>query len=281
MRGKPLCEVKIMSTLGGQRPRAGRREVGGGRWQSGSRAHSSRTRSSRPLGLEPLEARVVLDARLLITEFLASNDQGLEDENGDASDWIEIHNAGDMPADLNGWHLTDNATQPAKWSFPEVMLQPDEYLVVFASGKNRVEPDQPLHTNFQLAASGEYLALIQPDGRTVASQFAPQFPAQRTDSSYGIPQGIADNLVVGTDSEVHVFVPTTDNGGDQLGSTWTQPGFDDASWMGGVGAAGFEGGTGYQDLIGVDLESVMFNTATSAFIRYPFVVQQRRFQSFP
>ena len=75
----------------------------------------------------------MLDARLLITEFLASNDEGLEDENGDTSDWIEIHNAGDVPANLDGWHLTDDADRLAKWTFPAVTVAADDYLVVFAS----------------------------------------------------------------------------------------------------------------------------------------------------
>ena len=32
--------------------------------------------------------------RLIISEFLAVNDKGLKDSNGERSDWIEIHNAG-------------------------------------------------------------------------------------------------------------------------------------------------------------------------------------------
>ena len=46
---------------------------------------------------------------LLITEFLASNDDGLRDEDGDSSDWIELHNGGLEPIDLDGWPLTDSA----------------------------------------------------------------------------------------------------------------------------------------------------------------------------
>ena len=153
---------------------------------------------------------------------MASNDQGLEDENGDASDWIEIHNAGDVPANLDGWHLTDDDDRLTKWTFPAVTIEPDDYLVVFASGKDRIDPGQPLHTNFQLDADGEYLALVQPDGRSVASGFAPRFPPQSTDDGYGWPQDVVDRLLLGSSSEVRVFVPTGTNGGDQLGLSWTQ-----------------------------------------------------------
>ena len=72
-----------------------------------------------------------------ISEFLASNSGGLSDEDGDNSDWIELHNAGSAAVDLAGWALTDDAGDPTKWVFPAVVLQPDAYLVVFASGKDR------------------------------------------------------------------------------------------------------------------------------------------------
>ena len=77
-----------------------------------------------------------------------------------------------------------------KWTFPEVNLPPGEYLVVFASDKNRATAGGELHTNFRLSGSGEYLALIAPDGTTITNQFSPTFPAQATGFSYGV-EGIA------------------------------------------------------------------------------------------
>ena len=53
-----------------------------------------------------------LQAELLITEFLAGNDSTLTDEDGDSSDWIELFNSGTGPADLGGYHLTDDAASP-------------------------------------------------------------------------------------------------------------------------------------------------------------------------
>ncbi len=63
------------------------------------RALSAHHRASE-LHIEQLEPRRYLAGAPLITEFLASNDNGLRDGDGNASDWIEIHNAGDMPVDL-------------------------------------------------------------------------------------------------------------------------------------------------------------------------------------
>ena len=118
----------------------------------------------RLLSAETLEARHLLAAQPLITEFVADNDNGLIDIDGDHSDWIELYNAGDAALDLGGWHLTDAADAPTKWVFPSVTLGLGEYLVVFASGKDRNETGSELHTNFQLDKAGEYLALVGPDG---------------------------------------------------------------------------------------------------------------------
>ena len=59
---------------------------------------------------------------LLITEFMASNGSTLLDEDGDSSDWIEVHNMTAAPVSLDGWHLTDNATSLTKWTFPAEIL---------------------------------------------------------------------------------------------------------------------------------------------------------------
>ncbi|UCE49978.1 MAG: lamin tail domain-containing protein, partial [Phycisphaerales bacterium] len=40
-----------------------------------------------------------------ISEFMAVNDSGLDDEDRDESDWIEIHNAGAETVNLKGWYL--------------------------------------------------------------------------------------------------------------------------------------------------------------------------------
>ena len=127
-------------------------------------------------------APVVL-AGPLITEFMADNDTTLDDEDGEFSDWIEVHNPDGASIDLTGWCLTDNAINLSKWPFPPVILQPGGFLVVFASGKDRRIPGSELHTNFQLSSGGEYLALVEPDGTTVAHQYAPEFPNQDPDRS--------------------------------------------------------------------------------------------------
>lgn len=128
-------------------------------------------------------------AQVVINEFLASNQAVLPDEDGEFSDWIELHNPTDTPVNLQGWFLTDNANNLTKWQFPNTNIVANGYLIIFASNKNRVVPGQPLHTSFALSADGEYLGLVLPDGQTVVSEFAPAFPAQFRDVSYGLWEG--------------------------------------------------------------------------------------------
>ena len=126
------------------------------------------------------------DAGLVISEILASNSGGLRDEDGDYSDWIEVFNNSANAANMEGWHLTDDPDQPIKWKFPNVVLQSQRYVVVFASEKDKTAPDSQLHTNFRLNANGEYLALVEPDGTTIAFEYGPEFPLQVANVSYGI-----------------------------------------------------------------------------------------------
>ena len=122
----------------------------------------------------------------IITEFMASNGSTLADEDGDFSDWIEIHNPTAEAIHLNAWYLTDDEEDLTMWRFPMVTIPADGYLVVFASGKDRAVAGEQLHTNFSLSRSGEYLALVRPDGVTIVQEFAPEFPPQMRDVSYGL-----------------------------------------------------------------------------------------------
>src|ERR1035437_8606388 len=125
------------------------------------------------------------DPTVVISEFMAINNTTLTDEDGAYSDWIELYNTSTNTVDLGGWYLADNATNLTHWMFPSTNLGPSQFLVVFASNKNRRVAGAPLHTNFKLSGSGEYLALVLPDGLTKATEFAPAFPQQYADISYG------------------------------------------------------------------------------------------------
>jgi len=124
-----------------------------------------------------------------LNEFLAANVTGLKDEDGESSDWIELWNYGSTTVNLGGFALTDDPDDPTKWTFPPTNLGPGQFLVVFASGKDRrvvTNAAHRFHTNFRLNRFGNYLALFNNESPPVAlTEFAPQYPEQRNDHSYG------------------------------------------------------------------------------------------------
>jgi hypothetical protein len=124
-----------------------------------------------------------------INEFMASNSMTIADEDGDFEDWIEFYNAGEHSLDLEGFGLSDDFEDPFKWVFPNLTILPGQFLLVWASGKNRTNPLAPLHTNFSIRAEGEELLLTNPSG-TLIDEVQPL--ALPTDISYGrIPDGAA------------------------------------------------------------------------------------------
>ncbi|MBI1841066.1 MAG: lamin tail domain-containing protein [Verrucomicrobia bacterium] len=171
-----------------------------------------------------------------ITEFLADNFRGLPDEEGNFNDWIELHNGSSAPVSLNGWYLADSPGKLTKWKFPDVTLNPDAYLIVFASGKNRTDPFSPLHTNFKLSAkSGGYLALVWSDGASVVSAYT-NYPVQVQNVSYGFPAQTTVVPLIATNTPALLYVPKD----DQLAKTWIDPRFNDAGWTPVSNGLGYE-----------------------------------------
>lgn len=208
--------------------------------------------------------------QVLISEFLAVNSTGISDEDGDRSDWIELYNAGSASVNLGGWHLTDKASDLTKWEISPVVLKPGEYRMVWASNKNRKDPDEELHTNFKLSGGGEYLALVHPDGLTIESDFGPAYPAQTDDVSYGFHAGRLTEIVVNSNSSCRAWVPSDDS----AGLDWTYVAFDDSSWTSGVARIGYENNEGYESLIQLDVKSIMNGENTTLYTRIPFVIPE-------
>ncbi|TWT89857.1 CotH protein [Pseudobythopirellula maris] len=138
-------------------------------------------------------------SNLLITELMATNVSTLPSGDGEYEDWVEIHNAGEASAELSNHYLTDDLGDPTKWALPAVVLPAGGYLVVFASAPvdyegipivDKQDGGGYYHTNFKLSSGGEELALVYEDPTTLAvtlvHQFAPEFPEQFPDVSYGL-----------------------------------------------------------------------------------------------
>ena len=186
-----------------------------------------------PLWLGVLLFGSFAPAQVVITDFMADNKNSLADEDGANSDWIELYNTNAIAVNLSGWSLTDDPARQDRWFFPATNLLSKGFLVVFASGKNRGLAGAPLHTDFGLSKSGEYLALLRPDG-SVASEFT--FPEQESDISYGVEQAVTTNVLVTAGQVASVLIPADGT----LGSAWRQASFDDSGWEWGPTGVGYE-----------------------------------------
>ena len=74
--------------------------------------------------IEVLEQRLLLAVTPVINEFMASNHNTINDEDGASSDWIEIYNPSDQSLNLDGYFLTDDAAVLDKWRMPAATVSP-------------------------------------------------------------------------------------------------------------------------------------------------------------
>ncbi len=131
------------------------------------------------------------DHPVYINEFLVRNYTSIMDEDSELHEWIELYNSGDANINLEGYWLSDKESNPFKWRFPGVTIGPGEYLIIFASGKNIDDPDNPfLHVNFGLNDRDDELVFKTPDGKTI--DLIP-IRAQHDDISYGRDPGDPDS----------------------------------------------------------------------------------------
>ncbi len=172
---------------------------------------------------------------------MANNVESIMDEDGNHEDWIEIKNTSAGVVNLEGWYLTDSSSQLRKWAFPSKTLNPGQYLVVFASNKDRRNPLKNLHTNFKLDGGGEYLALTKAEtsGATTVVQFWNPYPPQGADGSYGITEaGTVSPLITATSASKRLIPSATT--GPAAATLWrggNEP-YSDTSWTTGVAALG-------------------------------------------
>lgn len=124
---------------------------------SDSAADTSDTSDTSDSGDPPEPARVVLN------EYMTSNDTKAADENGEFDDFVELYNAGGEAADLSNASLTDDTENLGQYRFPAgQVLEPGAFLTVWCDGT----PEQgAFHALFTLQSAGDRVLLLQdPDG---------------------------------------------------------------------------------------------------------------------
>ncbi|MBN2452992.1 MAG: lamin tail domain-containing protein [Candidatus Omnitrophica bacterium] len=119
---------------------------------------------------------------LMITEIMGSN-SAVIDKNGHSPDWIEVYNGTGKKINLKGYRLSDKPDSPARWIFPEREIAPGEYLLVYASGKEKSLADGELHANFRLSKKDKGVYLSDRGGSLISGVEIDRLPRN---ISYGL-----------------------------------------------------------------------------------------------
>lgn len=84
-----------------------------------------------------------------------------------ASDWVELHNSTGSAVNLGGYGLSNNPKNPAKWVFPDISIEPGEYLLLYATGSADKAQKKNLKLNFCISSTGEALFFFDPNGKLI------------------------------------------------------------------------------------------------------------------
>jgi len=283
------------------------------------RTKSGRAKSGRfgHLALEHLEQRLVLDSTVVFNEVMY-NPAG---ETDSTQEWVELYNQMAVNMDLNGWSLEGGVD----FDFPEGTTVPGHGFLVVAAQPSAVtgvpygvEVLGPF--DGQLSNGGEELRLVNIDGRKMnildygdsgdwpvgadgsgaslakiypdtASEPAENwtFSAQRGGTpgavnfvASGDPGSVSETLL-SSGAPAYALVPPNND----LGLTWKDPGFVvNATWLSGNTGVGYEGSSGYDPLLGLDLDDPpggqtpqpMRYVHETVYIRVPFQLEADQLQ---
>ncbi|MBI9039212.1 MAG: CotH kinase family protein [Bacteroidales bacterium] len=128
---------------------------------------------------------------LVINEFMADNETTVVDQDGEYDDWIELYNNSDEDIPLLGFFLSDDASSPDQWAFPDTSISSGGYLIVWA---DKDEEQEGLHASFKLSASGETI-LLSDSELNVRDEIS--YEQQYPDTTTGrFPNGTGDFVIM-------------------------------------------------------------------------------------
>jgi len=122
---------------------------------------------------------------LVINEIMAANTITVADQDGEYDDWVELYNRSNSAINLNGYYLSDDENLLTKWTFPNISIQANDYLIIWCDTAGNSQAG--LHSNFKFASDQEEVYLTDPNGIVVDAVHFVNMPA---DISYArIPNG--------------------------------------------------------------------------------------------
>jgi spore coat protein CotH len=104
---------------------------------------------------------IFVNGNVVLNELCAINSGIWTDPQGEYEDWIELYNNSSNTVSLDGYYLSDDNLNLNKWTFPNITMAPNSYIIVWA---DKDTFDIGIHANFKLAATGESIFLSNSAG---------------------------------------------------------------------------------------------------------------------
>jgi len=121
----------------------------------------------------------------VINEIMAGNVNAVADQNGEYDDWVELYNGNSFSLNLNGYYLSDNENELTKWTFPNITIPANGYLIVWCDTAGNSQTG--LHTTYRLSADQEEVYLTAPTEIVIDAVHYVNMP---TDMGYArVPNG--------------------------------------------------------------------------------------------
>ena len=123
---------------------------------------------------------------LVINEIMASNMSAVADQSGEYDDWVELYNGNNFSLNLSGYYLSDSENNLTKWTFPNISIPANDYLIIWCDTAGNSQPG--LHTTYRLSADQEEVYLSNPTGTLIDAVHYVNMP---NDVAYArVPNGI-------------------------------------------------------------------------------------------
>jgi len=114
---------------------------------------------------------------LVINEIMAGNVTAVADQNGEYDDWVELYNGNSFSLNLSGYFLSDNENDLYKWSFPNVTVAANDYLIIWCDTAGNSQ--NGLHTTYRLSADQEEVYLTSGSGTVIDAVHYVNMPSDK------------------------------------------------------------------------------------------------------
>lgn len=123
-----------------------------------------------------MNAMRVEQPEVVIGEIMTSNRSTILSSSGRLCDWVELVNVGNATAVLDGYYLSDDASQRGKWRIPSLTLEPGERKVIRCVGSDASTDE----STFGLSKSGTSVLLVGTYGNIISQVECPRMEDDRS-----------------------------------------------------------------------------------------------------